>query len=309
MLSRQFGEGHWFRVHQFCPAEFAPQANHQLNEVFGDSGDNLGVPMSTSGDNPPEYFACSGVHKLEHLIGIQRVVMENAGMEAFVVGESSHKLSELLTTFGPISNQLRGQKVDFWVCADFLGLSRIEPPDIFDKNENPVGLLLQAIVTPYGRDADGHYIRAISPPWLAILEEIKRNPNFLYEFSRHPRKFEEFIAGAYERAGWSEVILTPASGDKGRDVIASKTGYASVRILDQVKAYSPGRLVTHDDLRAMLGVLQAEPNASKGIVTTTSDFQPTVYSSREFRNFMPYRLELKNGEQLREWLISTERTD
>ena len=109
------------------------------------------------------------------------------------------------------------------------------------------------------------------------------------------------MAGAYERAGY-EVVLTPQRGDRGRDVIATKHGFGSVRILEQAKAYAPGHLVTHDDLRAMLGVLSIEQNAWKGIVTTTSGFQPNILKSDEFTRFMPYRLELKDGEQLVEWL-------
>jgi restriction system protein len=124
----------------------------------------------------------------------------------------------------------------------------------------------------------------------------------MFEFSGSPRKFEEFIAGAYRQTGWDEVTLTPASGDKGRDVIATKNGLCSIRVLDQAKAYAPGHLVTHNDVRAMLGVLSADQNASKGIVTTTSDFEPRVWSGDEFSRFRPYRLELKNGQQLLKWL-------
>ena len=51
--------------------------------------------------------------------------------------------------------------------------------------------------------------------------------------------------------------LTPRSGDYGRDVIAtSKTKLVGVvRIIDQVKRYTPPNEVTANDVRAMLGVL------------------------------------------------------
>jgi restriction system protein len=55
---------------------------------------------------------------------------------------------------------------------------------------------------------------------------------------------KEIIAGAYHRSGFDEVILTPRSGDHGRDVIAIKKGIGSIRVIDQVKAYKPGHLVT-----------------------------------------------------------------
>jgi restriction system protein len=123
-------------------------------------------------------------------------------------------------------------------------------------------------------------------------------------FAQHPREFEEFIAGAYSTAGWDEVILTPRSRDRGRDVIAVKRGFGSIRFLEQTKAYSPGHLVTHDDVHAMLGVLATEPNASKGLITTTSDFQPEVRKREDLRLSMPHRLELKSGTELVTWLSS-----
>jgi restriction system protein len=137
---------------------------------------------------------------------------------------------------------------------------------------------------------------------LEIYREIERDPDFLIQFVKHPRFFEEFIAGAYIRAGWDEVILTPRSNDGGRDVIASKRGFGAIRFLEQAKAYSPGHLVTHDDVRASLGVLSADLNASKCLITTTSDFQPTVATSEQFRPFIPNRLELKNGKATLNWL-------
>ena len=79
------------------------------------------------------------------------------------------------------------------------------------------------------------------------------------------------------KAGFEEVTLTPRSGDLGRDVIAVKRGIATVRVIDQVKAYKPSLLVTAKDVRALMGVLQTD-GASKGFVTTTSDFAPRVRS-------------------------------
>jgi restriction system protein len=75
------------------------------------------------------------------------------------------------------------------------------------------------------------------------------------------------VAGAYDRVGFDKVILTPRSGDLRRDVIAIKYGLGTVRVIDQVKAYGPGHLVTADDVRALLGVLDAD-GASKGFLTT-----------------------------------------
>jgi restriction system protein len=156
---------------------------------------------------------------------------------------------------------------------------------------------------------DGQIIRAISLPWIEIVNCIQNDPDFLSEFAKHPRKFEEFIAATYDKEGWDEVILTPRSNDKGRDVIAIKHGFGSVRFLEQTKAYSPGHLVSHDDVRAVLGVMSIDQNASKAIITTTSDFAPGILRGDEFNRFMPNRLELRNGKQLAQWLNHVKNCD
>ena len=165
-------------------------------------------------------------------------------------------------------------------------------------------ILLQAAIVEFGLAVkDGSIVKALALPWLQILAEIEKDASFLSEFAKNPRKFEEFLAGAYTRdkVGFDEVILT-RSGDGGRDIIATKRGYFSIRILDQAKAYSPGHLVTHDDVRAMVGVIGLDTNSSKGIITTTSDFQPGIYDDNNIKRLMPNRLDLKNGKQLMKWL-------
>jgi restriction system protein len=61
-------------------------------------------------------------------------------------------------------------------------------------------------------------------------------------------------------------------------------------------------LVRPDDVRALAGVLQGDPKASKGIITTTSDFTPNITKDPIISPLMPYRLELMNGIKLRDWL-------
>lgn len=85
-------------------------------------------------------------------------------------------------------------------------------------------------------------------------------------------------------------------------MIAELPGFGSVRFFEQVKAYKPGHLVTAEEVRAMLGVLAADPNATKGIITTTSDFAPGIEQDVALRAFIPYRLELKPRPALIEWL-------
>jgi restriction system protein len=100
------------------------------------------------------------------------------------------------------------------------------------------------------------------------------------------------------KAGFDEVILTPRSGDLGRDIIAIKRGFGSIKFIEQVKAYNPGHIVTADEVRALLGVLQAEQDASKAIFTTTSTFAPRIEADKLIKPFIPTRLELIDKAKL-----------
>lgn len=161
-------------------------------------------------------------------------------------------------------------------------------------------LTLKAILDFGGKVDDGRLVEAVALPWFEIMKMIKRDPESIYQIN--PFTWEEIIAGAYMRAGFDEVILTPRSGDKGRDVIATKRGIGSVRFFDQVKAYRPGHLVTAEEVRAMVGTVTAAQNVSKGVVTTTSEFAPRIVTDDFVKNMIPYRLELKAKDDLLAWL-------
>jgi restriction system protein len=184
-----------------------------------------------------------------------------------------------------------------------LGSSNQRPAQIKSPNGGPE-LLLQAEIVHQGyKTNEGILIRASAVPWLEISDHLSRDPNFLFAFAQNPRKFEEFIAACFEKDGFDEVTLTPQRGDLGRDLIAVKKGVGSIRILGQTKAYSSGHLVTHGDIRDMLGTLSTDLGASKAVVTTTSDFQPGIVKpDSQFAPFMPHRLELMNGDATLEWI-------
>lgn len=167
----------------------------------------------------------------------------------------------------------------------------IQPP--------PLEVMLQAVVTLGEQVDEGHVIEAVTLPWMEFLAHIKRDSGIVHQIDW--RKWEEIIAAAYRQAGYS-VVLTHRSGDKGRDIIATKSDLLSVRYFDQVKAYAAGHLVTLDQVHSMIGVLSSAHNVSKGIITTTSDFAPGVYADREVQQFMPYRLDLRPQKRLLEWL-------
>jgi restriction system protein len=156
-------------------------------------------------------------------------------------------------------------------------------------------LLIQTAIVPDQKADKGSLILAVAVPWFDIIDQIGRDPNAAYQIP--PEKWEEIVAGAYQTAGFDEVILTPRSGDYGRDVIATKKGLGHVRVIDQVKAFKPDHLVNANDVRALMGVLQAD-GASKGFLTTTSDFAPMIRTDPLITPLIPKQLELINGESL-----------
>jgi len=161
-------------------------------------------------------------------------------------------------------------------------------------------ILLQAVIIPGEKTSEGQLIESVASIWFDIIERIQRAPDEIYEIDW--RKWEEIIAGAYRLQGF-DVVLTPPSNDKGRDIIATRTDIGSVCFFDQVKAYSPGHVVTLEEVSAMLGTLDRYPNTSKGLVTTTSSFAPGVMKDPHLARFIPNRLELKWREPLLEWLV------
>src|SRR5262249_31924047 len=79
-------------------------------------------------------------------------------------------------------------------------------------------ILRQAEIVVFGaKTKEGQLVKRVGPLWFEILKTLKNNPGALDQFDW--RKMEELVAGAYKSHGFTEVIVTPRSGDKGRDVI------------------------------------------------------------------------------------------
>jgi len=159
-----------------------------------------------------------------------------------------------------------------------------------------------SVIVPDKPVQEGILIQCTSLVWTSIVRLLK--DNWSQAFQIPPRVWEEIIAGAFHEAGFHEVVLTPQSGDHGRDVIAVRQGIGSVRILGSVKAYKPGHLITKEEVHALMGVVSVDPNASKGLFATTSDFAPRLLDDPRLAATVPHRIELMNGARLQEWLKS-----
>jgi restriction system protein len=89
-----------------------------------------------------------------------------------------------------------------------------------------------------------------------------------------PGQFEEFIAEIVRELGFRNVILTPPSGDGGRDVIASnEVNGIPLTFYFECKKYADTNKVQLDTLRALLGcVAHHATEANIGVLVTTSRF-------------------------------------
>ena len=186
------------------------------------------------------------------------------------------------------------------VTGDDERLSVYRGPDILLRTE---------LVKLGDRTDEGMLVKSPRVPWFEIVTQMRRNPRFRFYFARAPRKFEEFLAGSYWHWGWDEVILTPRSADRGRDVIASTTGMNPRRILEQAKAYSQNRRVNHDEVRAILGTRSLDRRATECGITTTSDFAPMIRSGTEFVEVIPSILKLTSGQELVDRVTGTPFSD
>jgi restriction system protein len=156
------------------------------------------------------------------------------------------------------------------------------------------------VLTFGGSHAEGQLVAAAADPWFAIIRMMQRDPQAVFQIGW--RELEEIVGGAWRQAGFDEVILTPRSGDRGRDVIATRRGVGSIRLFDQVKTYSADRVVTAEEVQTMLGVISSHGNVSKGIITTTSEFAPRLMDDPDIKRLIPFRLELKPRDVLLQWL-------
>src|SRR5258708_1867351 len=108
------------------------------------------------------------------------------------------------------------------------GAATNEAPKILDLPS----IVLQAVLEFGDRTKEGLLVRAVAVPWLEIIRLMQQDRRLIYDLD--PRKWEELVAGAWRQEGY-DVILTPRSGDGGKDVIVTATlpGVGRIRLFDQ----------------------------------------------------------------------------
>jgi restriction system protein len=163
-------------------------------------------------------------------------------------------------------------------------------------------ITITSIIVPERKTKSGVLVASTSVLWNSIVKALSNDWSLAYKLL--PTQWEEIVAGAFKQDGYDDVILTPRSGDHGRDLIAVKHGVGSVKILGSVKAYAPDHKVPYDAVRALVGVVAMEPDASKGIIATTSGFPPRIELDPLIAPLLPTRLEMIDGPNLQKWLAS-----
>jgi hypothetical protein len=145
-------------------------------------------------------------------------------------------------------------------------------------------------------DKDNSRIQVCSAISDEFLKKLAKFPE--QRFQIDPRMFEETVAELLNRMGY-QVILTPRSGDHGRDVIASiGTNVAPLLILVECKRYSPALFVGPEPI-ARLWLRMSVDNANLGVVITTSGFKPVA---RKVALLKGYQLSLKDGLDFIAWV-------
>ena len=83
--------------------------------------------------------------------------------------------------------------------------------------------------------------------------------------------FEQLVAELWEATGW-ETSVTSGSGDRGIDIVATRTGMTSEKQAIQAKRYSDGNKVGSQDVRNYATLYQQEPDVDSVVIVTTSTF-------------------------------------
>ncbi len=109
-----------------------------------------------------------------------------------------------------------------------------------------------------------------------INEELRRVGNLLLRsvealLQLSPRAFEGAIARLYEQLGY-EVRQTPATGDSGRDIFATKNGET---FIIECKRYARDKRIGRPVLQKLFAAV-TEEQAGGGILVTTADFSSTA---------------------------------
>ncbi len=168
---------------------------------------------------------------------------------------------------------------------------------IFDFDENEISDVEDEVSECVDEDIKESLIQVEWFP-IRLLHKIFNDPSYLRKID--PRKFEEFTACIVDKLGFDNVILTPKTGDGGRDVIARKI-YNGIPIVYsfECKHYKESSKVGVEIIRSLLGSVSFKSTQSNiGVLVTTSSF------TKGAKNFIlnDARVDGKDYSDIMKWL-------
>ena len=135
-----------------------------------------------------------------------------------------------------------------------------------------------------------------------LILQISKAPSLLYQIK--PRQFEELIAHILSQHGFT-VELTKQTRDGGKDIIAIKSelGIKSKYIIE-CKRYAASNPVGVGLVRALFATQTLE-GANKSVLATISRFTPAAHSFAKATNNIEWSMDLKDFNDIYEWIKST----
>ncbi len=195
----------------------------------------------------------------------------NAAIEAAKIHKSQ---LELIDRSG-LNALIEQYRVDRGLFADSIAsrISALHPNSIF-RLDDPAPSIIDSLdldELPIDEDEKSSLIIVDRLPF-RLLSKILSNPSDVRNIT--PRQFEEFIAELLIELGFNNVILTPRSGDGGKDVIASHSVQGiPLTFYFECKKYAEGNKIQLDTMRSLLGTVAHDSRkVNKGVLVTTSTF-------------------------------------
>jgi HJR/Mrr/RecB family endonuclease len=195
----------------------------------------------------------------------------NAAIEAAAAYKSN---IELIDRSG-LNSLIEQYRVDRELFANSIAahISALKSKSVF-RLEDPEPSIIDSLDPedlPIDEDEKSSLITVDRLP-LRLLSKILSNPSDVRNIT--PRQFEEFIAELLSELGFNNVILTPRSGDGGKDVIASHSVQGiPLTFYFECKKHAEGNKIQLDTMRSLLGVVAHDSRkVNKGILVTTSTF-------------------------------------
>ena len=133
-----------------------------------------------------------------------------------------------------------------------------------------------------------------------LIARVSADRDLIYDIS--PREFEEIVEKILQDEGF-DTMLTQATRDGGRDIIATKNGLNGKPVVFYVecKRYARTNKVSVELVRALYGVQTAD-KVNKACLITSSYFTRDAISFAESQNVM---IDLIDGDALHQMIVNS----